>query len=71
MVNDDLAEKTKSGNERYDALRKNKIGSDSYMIRGSQTLNLTQKTKNISFTGFTQESKEVTASNWDIDDASK
>lgn len=41
MVNDELAEEIKSGNERYDALRKNKIGSDSYMIRGSQTLNLT------------------------------
>ena len=41
MVNDDLAEETKEHNERYDTLRKNKIGSDSYMIRGSQTLNLT------------------------------
>lgn len=41
------------------------------MVRGSQTLNLTQKTKSICFIGFSQESKEVTASNWDIDDASK
>lgn len=27
-------------NKKYDELRQNKIGSDSYMNRGSQTLNL-------------------------------
>jgi hypothetical protein len=27
-------------NKKYEELRQNKIGSDSYMIRGSQTLNL-------------------------------
>lgn len=55
----------------YDQLKQNKIGSDSYNIRGTQTLNLAQKTKQENFVGFTQESKESTASNWDIDDASK
>ena len=46
-------------------------GSDSYMQRGSQTLNLTQKSKALNFQGFTQETKDVTASKADIDDASK
>jgi hypothetical protein len=58
-------------NKLYKELIQNKIGSDSYMVRGAQTLNLAQKTKNIHYIGFTQENKEVTASNWDIDDASK
>jgi len=34
-------------------------------------LNPTLKPKNEQFIGFTQESKEITASTWDIDDASK
>lgn len=58
-------------NKLYKELIQNKIGSDSYMVRGAQTLNLAQKMKSIHFVGFTQENKEVTASNWDIDDASK
>ena len=62
---------TQEFNKKYEELRQNKIGSDSYIIRGTQTLNLTQKSKNINHIGFTQESKEVTASNWDITDASK
>jgi hypothetical protein len=41
------------------------------MHRGSQTLNLAQKSKNEAYLGFQQENKEVTASNWDITDASK
>lgn len=41
------------------------------MTRGSQTLNLNTKSKGNKALGFTHESKEVTASNWDIDDASK
>lgn len=32
---------------------------------------MTNKSKNIGFIGFKQESKDVTASNWDIDDAAK
>ena len=60
-----------AASKAYEQLKQNKIGSDSYTIRGTQTLNLAQKTKQENFQGFTQESKEVTASNWDIDDASK
>jgi hypothetical protein len=41
------------------------------MARGTQTLNPTQKFKPVQFIGYTQESKEITASTWDIDDASK
>ena len=40
-------------NKLYKELIQNKIGSDSYMVRGAQTLNLAQKTKNIHFVGFT------------------
>ena len=52
-------------------MKQAKIGSDSYMNRGSQTLNLTQKVKSQNYKGFIQENKEVTASRADIDDASK
>jgi len=58
-------------NKAYEALRQSKIGSDSYMIRGSQTGVFTSKTKSENFEGFTQEHKEVTASMYDIHDASK
>lgn len=73
VVNTETAEVevVTADNKNYEALKQSKIGSDSYTARGTQTLNLTQKHKNESFLGFTQESKEVTASNWDIDDASK
>lgn len=73
VVNLDTEEHTKcvEDNKIYDTLKQNKIGSDSYTMRGSQTLNLTQKTKNEEFKGFVQEHKDCTASNWDIDDASK
>ena len=73
LVPNDTPEHTQIANENklYDALKANKIGSDSYTERGSQTLNLTQKLKEIHYKGFTQESKELQATNWDIDDASK
>jgi hypothetical protein len=41
------------------------------MSRASQTLNLTAKTKGQNYQGFIKESKEVTASRADIDDACK
>ena len=41
------------------------------MQRGSQTLNLTLKSKEIPKPKFEQESKDLQATNWDIDDASK
>ena len=39
-------------NKKYDELKANKIGSDSYTERGSQTFNLTQKAKEVHFKGF-------------------
>lgn len=39
-------------NKKYEELKTNKIGSDSYTERGSQTLNLTQKAKEIHYKGF-------------------
>lgn len=60
-----------SMNKKYDELKANKVGSDSYMQRGSQTLNLTLKSKEIPKPKFEQESKDLQATNWDIDDASK
>ena len=41
------------------------------MIRGTQTSVFTSKTKQENFEGFTQDHKEVTASVYDIHDASK
>lgn len=40
-------------NKKYEELKANKLGSDSYTERGSQTLNLTQKPKEIDYRGFT------------------
>ena len=57
--------------KKYDELKANKVGSDSYMQRGSQTLNLTLKAKEIVKPKFEQVSKDLQATNWDIDDASK
>ena len=58
-------------NKKYEELKANKVGSDSYMQRGSQTMNLTLKSKEIAKPKFEQESKDLQATNWDIDDASK
>lgn len=58
-------------NKKYDELKANKVGSDSYMQRGSQTLNLALKSKEVPKPKFEQESKDLQATNWDIDDASK
>jgi len=71
-VNHDTEEHVQAtaDNKAYEQLKQNKIGSDSYNDRGTQTLNLTQKSKSDNFQGFTKESKEITASNWDIVDAS-
>ncbi len=58
-------------NKKYEELKANKVGSDSYMQRSAQTLNLTLKSKEIAKPKFEQESKDLQATNWDIDDASK
>ena len=45
--------------QRYDAFLENKKGSDNYTDRGSQTMNLTQKTREVSNKGFSLEHKEI------------
>ncbi len=60
-----------SVNKKYEELKANKIGSDSYTERGSQTLNLTQKMKETSYKGPQEKDEHEQASNWDIDDAQK
>jgi hypothetical protein len=55
--------------ERYDLFLENKKGSDNYTDRGSQTMNLTQKTREVSNKGFVHENKEIQASWWDIYDS--
>ena len=66
--NEEVAAVT-AANERYELFLENKKGSDNYTDRGSQTMNLTQKTREVSNKGFTQENKEIQASWWDIYDS--
>jgi WD40 repeat protein len=40
-------------NKKYEELKENKKGSDLYTERGTQTLNLTQKTRELNYKGFT------------------
>lgn len=61
----------KQANDVYENLLKSKIGSDNYNQRGTQTANLTMKTREIAQRGFTQENKDLQASFWDIYDSSK
>ena len=56
-------------NKRYETFLENKKGSDNYTERGSQTMNLNQKTREVSNKGFTLEHKEIQASWWDIYDS--
>lgn len=67
-INEDAA-KVDSANQRYDTFLENKKGSDNYTERGSQTMNLTQKTREVSNKGFTLEDKDIQASWWDIYDS--
>jgi len=55
----------------YDALLDNKKGSDSYMGRGTQTLNLAQKNIEITVKGVATENQHLQATNFDIDDENK
>jgi hypothetical protein len=48
---DEFAAATRA-NMNYTALQEKKISSDTYIDRGSQTLNLTQKTREITFQGY-------------------
>mmetsp|Transcript_47722 Transcript_47722/g.34976 ORF Transcript_47722/g.34976 Transcript_47722/m.34976 type:complete len:135 (+) Transcript_47722:419-823(+) len=58
-------------NQKYNELKENKKGSDLYTERGSQTLNLTQKNRDHNFKGFTQTSREIQVTKFDIDDAAR
>ena len=48
---------------------KNKIGSDNYKNRGSQTINLTQKSREASKKVQPPKNVEIQASWWDIYDS--
>ncbi len=61
---------TEKHNKIYKELCDKKISSDAFIDRGSQTMNLTQKTREYSFEGYKPASKEVQATHWDIMDAS-
>jgi len=45
--------------KKYDAFLENKKGSDNYTERGSQTMNLTQKTREVANVLFKPEHKEI------------
>ena len=64
-------EAVRAANKAYEGLLQSKIGSDNYNQRGTQTANLTMKTREIAQRGFTQENKDMQASYWDIYDSSK
>ena len=66
--NEEIAE-VQAASERYEIFLENKKGSDNYTERGSQTMNLTQKTREVSHKGFGLENKEIQASWWDIYDS--
>lgn len=56
--NDDI-KNTEAKNKRYETFLENKKGSDNYCDRGSQTMNLPQKTREVANKGFTHENKEI------------
>jgi len=66
----DEAIAVKEQTEKYKELIENKVGSDSYTTRGSQTMNLTQKNRESCHIGFVNSDKQEQASYWDIVDAS-
>jgi len=48
---------TEKRNKAYKELVDKKVSSDAFIEHGSQTMNLTQKTREIDYVGFTQEVK--------------
>lgn len=48
---------TEKANRGYKQLCEKKVSSDAFIEHGTQTFNLTQKTREIDYQGFTQESK--------------
>jgi len=65
----DEASNTTKQTKQYTELCNKKISSDAFIEHGTQTINLTQKTREIEFEGITQESKSFQATKWEIDDA--
>ena len=68
-IQDKMIKETEQNNKKYKKLCEIKVSSDAFIEHGTQTFNLTQKTREIDFQGFTQEDKRNQATNWDIDDA--
>lgn len=58
-------------NKKYEELERNKVGSDTYHDRGSQTINLTQKTRDVNQRGFTTADIHTQSSKWDISDSTQ
>ena len=56
-------------NKAYEELKKSKIGSDLYTMRGTQTLNPAKKEKVHHFEGFKQVVESENSSNWEIAEA--
>lgn len=65
----EAAAENHENNTAYAELKKSKIGSDLYTMRGSQTLNANKKDKSLNFSGFSTATAEANSSNWEIADA--
>lgn len=68
-LQDAAIKECEANTKKYKKLCEIKVSSDAFIEHGTQTFNLTQKTREIDFQGFTQEDKKNQATNWDIDDA--
>lgn len=64
-----LQVETSQKNKIYEELKKSKIGSDLYTMRGTQTLNAAKKDKSLKPLDFATEIASVNSSNWEIADA--
>ncbi len=51
-MDDENRDVVKNENTKYEELKQNKIGSDDYTARGSQTMNFNMKSKEVSYKGY-------------------
>lgn len=65
----EAAAENQENNTAYAELKKSKIGSDLFNMRGTQTLNANKKEKSHLFVGYTTQTAEANSSNWEIADA--
>jgi hypothetical protein len=65
----EAAAENQENNTAYAELKKSKIGSDLFNMRGTQTLNANKKEKSHIFVGYTTQTAEANSSNWEIADA--